>query len=56
MNFFTEERVLRIVVNLSVLNASYSFAHFIETPGPKLTSTQNILPGTSHYGSLAHSR
>ena len=48
MDVLTEESMLRVVVDLSILNASDSLAHFIETPRPELASTENVLSGTCH--------
>ena len=48
VDLFVEERMLWVVVHLSILNASDSLAHFIETPGSELRTTKNVLASTSH--------
>ena len=53
MDLFVEERMLWVVVHLSIFNASDSLPHFIETSGSELTSAQNVLPSTSHDWSMA---
>ena len=48
MHLFIEESMLWVVVNLSVLDRSDGFTHFIETSRSKIRRAQNILPSTSH--------
>ena len=48
MDVFAEESMLRVVINLSILNASDCLAHLFETSRSELASTENVLSGTGH--------